>query len=404
MFEPSSQPTTTTTPSPSAPAPSSAPAPQSTPAPSPAPSQNAAPKSDAPKPTGIDRLKQKAREFDPAKATPASPTPGEPPKAAPAGDAVIPAADTDAGKPAEAPKARDWKFKAFGKEHEVPEWMRGMAQTEEQAKELKQLHERALGTEAYRQRSEQSETQLKKVMPEYQKLEASRTELVNHFRRGDLDAFFNTLGVAEEKVLQWAVKKAELYQMPPEQRKVHEDRAAADRRAYQLEQELTSTRSQQANDSASQMQQSLHLELAKPEVAEIAKFVNESSRKPDTFIREVIEAGESHWYRTKQVLTPAQAVQAVMARYAGFRSAPQPQAGAGAEDPGTPGQPAAQPGLIPPAPAPGAKPQAFATKPASGQQAPTLPNVAAKTGSPVGSPKARSIDDLKRIRKERFGA
>lgn len=395
MFEAASSPTTSSAPAPSS-TPTSTPAPSSQPAANPSPQ---APQSNqATKPTGLDRLRQHQPE---PKAEPKVTNPAEPktPAAGTTSDPAPTPGQTDAvQKPAWTP---NWKYKVMDKEHEIPEWMRAAAQSPEHEKSLRELHEKAMGLDVVKPRLVESQQQLKKLMPEYQKLEASRTELVNHYRRGDMDSFLQALGIPEEKMLQWAVKKAQLYQMPPEQRQVHEANSAAERRAYQLEQQLQQANHQNATHATTERQQGLQVELARPDITDFAKRFDEAAGKPQAFIREVIAAGEAAYNRDRTDLTPAQAVQVVMAKYGAFMKGQQPSQVA---DPGSlPQEGAQEPGLIPPQPAPGAKPQAFATKP-TGQQAPTLPNVAAKTGSPVGGPKARSIEDLRRIRKERFGA
>lgn len=415
MFVPELEVGSSSTPASSGAGGSSAPAPASSSSATPAAAAAPAPKS-----TGLDRLREKikvateakpgsegTKETSAAKVANPAGTTTTPPAAKvenPPGTTTTPpgegaAAVVDGGEAKE--WTPNWKFKVMDKEHEIPEWVRKSAENPEHEKYLREIHEKALGLDVVKPRLVESQKQLKKVVPELQQFQASKQELINHYKRGDFDSFFKSIGVTEEKVLQWAVGKAQLHQMPEDQRMIHEQATAADRRAYALEQELARVNGQNEATATQARKQEFQVELAKPDVVALSKAFDEAAGTPNAFINEVIEIGSAAWNRDQTVLTPAQAVQMAVAKYGKFIK---PTAAATADP--TPPAASSDPGLIPPAPAPGARAPngQFATKPGS-QTVPTLPNAGSKSGSPVGGgKKIRSIEDIKNYRKEHYGS
>lgn len=316
-----------------------------------------------------------------ASSAPAAPapagTPSQPSSHAPAPTpSSTPSASAAPAAPTEpAAFTPEWKFKVMDKEHEIPENFRSLVKDAETQKQVKEIFEKAYGLDHVKQRHQGLQAKFQEVNTAHGQVMGSIQELREHYQRGDFDTFFNRLQIPEEKILQWVINKAQYNQLPPEQRKVLDDKRAAEMRTVELEKQ-TRTYEQQLQVQQTQAKQfGLQIALEKPDVKQFAQnFDSAAGKKAGDFIREVAEYGEYVWYASqgKVDLTPEQAIQQVMSRYGGFFQSQAPQA----------------PQAAPMAPAPGTPP---ATKP--------LPNLAGRGASSAvaARPKVRSLDDLKKI-------
>lgn len=193
------------------------------------------------------------------------------------------------------------------------------------------------------------------------------------YQRGDMDTVFQTLQIQPEKVLQWAVEKVQLSQMPPEQRQALEARRAADQRAYQLEKQNSVYQQQTMQQQAQYLSQMLDLVLERPDYTAAAQAYDSRKAQPGAFRDLVIRVGESEHALTGKVLTPLEAAQKAL-EWLGET----PQA------------------VKAPASAPPIAPQATPAAPTQPKTLPNLANAGARTGSAPAKSKIKSLDDLKR--------
>lgn len=325
--------------------------------------------------------------------TPPAPTPGEPAPPAtiaeniaaktrekgsvapPAEKAVAPAA------PAVPAFTPNFKFKAANKEHEIPDFLRSVIKDEQSQKFIHQLFEKAYGIDTVKER-------FNSVRQEFQQLEQTHGKVMGTvqlgreaYQRGDLDTVFKTFRIDENKVLQWAVRKVQLSQMPPDQRQVHEAREVAERRAWELERQQNSTSQEHLQNQSEQLMTMLDMVLEQPTYSSIAQEYDARPKRegsPQTFRDLAIRMGEFEFHSSGKVLSPMEAAQRA-ADLLGGGTQKQPQ-------PAAPAAPAQQ------------------ATPAAPQKI-VLPNVGG-TGKPASTPARaapKSLDDLRKIHAEMTG-
>ena len=301
--------------------------------------------------------------------TQTTPTPAQAPQAQ-----QTPATPSaDASKPWEP----NWKFKVMDKEHEIPDMFRKAITDAQSEKSFKEVYEKALGLDHVKERFKQTQAKYQDVNTAHTQVMSGIQELREHYQRGDFDSFFQRLQIPEQQILQWVINKAQYNQLPPEQRKVLDDKRSAEMRAVQLEKQ-NQTYEQQLQAQQTQAKQfGLQFALEKPEVKSFADTFDGRAGKPGEFIREVIKHGEYICYATqgRTDLTPEQAVQQVMARYGSFVSQPSQVA------------PQAQPMAAP------------VQHPAQSRRSEaSIPNLAGRGSSSAvgGKTKFKSLDDLKK--------
>lgn len=287
-------------------------------------------------------------------------------------------AQAQLGQQAEAPAYNpNFKFKVMDKEHEIAEMFRPLIKDAETEKQIKELHEKAYGLDTVKNRFNETREQFKTTKQKLDQYDTQLNELRETFKRGDIDSWLKMMGVPEEKILQYVINKAQYQQLPPEQRKVLDEKRAAEQKAFALEKERTHFQQQLQEQGRQAKQFALQVELAKPDVNAFADQFNKAVGRPDAFFEEIRQAGINAWNESNgQVdLSPEQAIQQVMARWGAIAKP--------AQAPIIPPQGNAQP-TAPQAPAPA-------------QKAPSIPNVAGRQSSSVAKSKPKSIADLKKL-------
>jgi hypothetical protein len=325
--------------------------------------------------------------------------PEKPAAAAPKAGEQPPVTPPAAGEYA-APKT----FKAAGKDYEFPKWAQEAMKSPELEKEIAPLFSKVLAFDHVQQRA-------KELGERYVQLQGGHEELVGGIKdlrtiyadavqSGNLiglDDFFGKLQIPIEVILNYAAQHAKLAELPPEQQQLIMGQIQARRDARDMSLKTQTLESSQVNATAKIIGLEMDAALKRPDVAPmVQQFDSSPGRKPGDFFEAVRRHGELHWYQTKQVLHPAEAVKQVISMY-GLTGAP----ASGVTAPAANGQPAAA------APAPQTPPTApqapgVAVVPAAHRNVGTIPGVQGTSGSPMQS-KPKTVEDLKRIRKERFG-
>lgn len=285
------------------------------------------------------------------------------------------------GAPAAPAFTPNFKFKAANKEHEIPEFLRGVIKDEQSQKFLHQLFEKAYGIDTIKER-------FNGVRQEFQQLEQTHGKVMNTvqmgreaYQRGDLDTVFKTFRIDENKVLQWAVRKVQLSQMPPDQRQVHEAREAAERRAWELERMQASQGQEHLQSQSEQLMTMLDMVLEQPTYSSLAQEYDARQKRPDspqTFRDLAIRMGEFEFHTSGKVLSPVEAAQRAADLLGGGTQKPPQQVATAA--PAQQATPAAPQKII-------------------------LPNVGG-TGKPASTPAKsppKSLDDLRKIHAQMTG-
>ena len=296
---------------------------------------------------------------------------------------VTPAAGAQPVIPANSPFTPNLKFKVKDKEHEIPAYMKDVIKDAKTEKEVKELFEKAYGLDGVKEDRATLKKERDTIFQEKTQLETNINTVRKYYQSGDMDSFFAALNIPPEKVLEYALKKAEYYQMPPEQRAQIDNQRNVQLRAEQLESQTQSLTQQLHEKSATQLRDAFEFTMARPEISSVEKSFDAQAGRQGAFRQLVVNHGELAFARSngKELLTPQQAVDAVMSMY-GIKAGSVPSGAAVT---------AAIPASTP------------AAMPASTQPATTvIPNIQGKSTSPLKN-KPRSIEDLQKIQKEKFG-
>lgn len=251
----------------------------------------------------------------------------------------------------------------------------GVIKTPEQEKVFRELYEKATGMDqVFRPYIQQISQQHEQLTEQVQGFQADVQELREYYRAGDMDSFFGKLNIPEEKILQWAVEKAQYRQLPPDQQMQIERQRQLERQSKMSERQMDERDSYYMEQLSRSKADALQVMLQQPQVKGFAESFDQRNGA-GAFWNAVAEHGEMAWHTRKVDLTPSQAVKEVMARYGSFSqpgAAPQGQQQAQGQTTGP------QPSVA----------QANAT--------PVIPNVAGRQTSPMKQ-KPKSLDDLRKI-------
>lgn len=343
-----------------------------------------------------------AEEEKPAQPAASEEKPNEPEKPQKEEEKAAPAA-----KSGEKFKANP-KFNVMGKEYEIPKLIADTITTPEQEKELKDVYTKVQAFDHVKARSQETQDKLAQITEQHNSVVDGLDDLKGIYKEAVesqnpllLNEFFAKLKIPPQVILQYAHAVAQYLELPPDQQQAINGQLDAHRRARDTgkqNQRLTTERFQsevQARTTA------LESALARPDIAaQVQAFEAQPGRKPGDFKEQVIRNGVYAWHQRKVDLPIEDNIREVVAMF-GLNAAPAP--GNAAPAPQAQGAPQAQAGSSTPPPA---APQAPGSKPVVPAQphrdVPTIPGVTGKTSSPTKQG-FKSLDEIRKHRKEKFG-
>ncbi len=280
------------------------------------------------------------------------------------------------------PFTPNFKFKAYGKDFEIPEAYRGLVKDAASEAEVRDLFSAKSGLEILKPHLEEVKQQHAQLNQQFAGFVERLRPIDEAAKKGDIDFLVDEGVLSEENLLQWGIRRAQLLQASPEQRQAHEMMREQQRQSRALQSQMAhQDQSAQAQVHQARMQL-LDYELARPEVASfVQQFESAQGRQPGAFKEAVRQYAEAVAISTqgKRDLTPQEAVREYLQTFA-FQMPTPPQAA---------------PGLLPTPPGnanPGAQsPQANAPQPPAqaAPQAPpappvkVVPNLQGRNASPT---------------------
>lgn len=280
----------------------------------------------------------------------------------------------------------NFKFKASGKDREVPEIFKSLITDEDSEKAVKGLFQRAFGADALIEKNEKLGERLVETSRErdlvkggVDSLRQIYTDATKHPSEGGnllkLDQFFAKLKIPTDVILQYAVARVQLEQLPSDQRDAIVARLKAEERNQALTMEQGDLRGQGMDATRELKRYKLNEVLTSPEVAPVVEAFDKRMGKTGAFFDAVANHGQLAWYRQKIDLPPDQAVKEVIAQY-GLNAPVAPS------EPKTPGSNA---------------PAAGRTRPVVQRTTKVIPNVQGKSNLSPLKDKPRSIEDIKKL-------
>ncbi len=258
------------------------------------------------------------------------------PESAPAQTAPAPAApeSASAATPAQGEAAAttawtpDFKFKVMDKEHEIPELYRPLIKDENTLKEIRRLHEQALGVphlEASRDEFKNKYAQAAPRLQEYERVEQRLNKLSHFVQNQDFGSFFSELKIPREAVLMWVKQELEAQELPPHVRQQVEQSRQLASQKWEAEQELQYYR-QQAEEGLRQTRLGMIDQAITSQASDIASQFNDRMQNPLAFREAVINKGLQIQQATGQAPAPEQVIEMVksdLVRLMGLQNVPQ---------------------------------------------------------------------------------
>lgn len=269
----------------------------------------------------------------------------------------------------------NYKYKVLKEEKEIPEHFRALVKDAATEKQVRELFEKSDGLPAVTQHRDQLIQENKVMREQWGPFVQDAQTALNAARKGDLDTFFEKVGLTEEQVLRYALKRLQLREKP-ELLEAHNRDRTFNQQLEDLRQENARLQQGLAETSTQSRARDLDMQLARTEIQAVVQAFNARAGNPQAFRNAVIERGQWHWSQGRDV--PAdQAVNEVL-NFVGFTPGTGVVAGgagaAGGDGGGTP------------------------------EPKPTLPNIRGKGTAPVKKV-PRSTEELRQLAREKqFGA
>jgi hypothetical protein len=286
-------------------------------------------------------------EITAPQSTPAEAPASTPAPAAPAVTESTPAESSSPASQSATPAyVPNYKFKVRDKEVEVDEFLRGSIKDEKSQKRVQELYEKAYGLDYVKPQFDQTTEQLNQLIGGFQGLQETLAQ-------GKLEDFMGFWKIPDDKLFQYAVKRLQHLELPPEQRVEIERQQQVEMRATQAEQQMQALKEQVSRQVGQMRLQQLEMAVSRADVAEAAAEFDSRVGKPGAFRDEVIKRGQIAWHTQRKDLPVGEAVREVM-NLLGYDES---------DEDGTP--------------------QAKVVAPAAQKKLPTLPNLGAGGPSPV---------------------
>jgi hypothetical protein len=297
------------------------------------------------------------------------------------------------------------KFSVMGKEYEFPKFMAEAVSSPEQEKELRDVFTRAMAFDHTKQRNQELQDKFKTLETDHGELVDGVEDLSNIYQEAVksgnpllLNHFFENLKIPHQVILQYAQALAQFYESDPSQQQTTMAALEAHRRAREMGKQ--NARLTQGNFQGQVQARTMELEtvLARPEISSsVQQF--EQKFGPGSFKQELIRNGVYVFQTERRDLSIAENMNQVLTRF-GITAA---------QATGNPATAAPQVPAANPAPAAAAS---SAPAPSGGKpvipaqphrQVPTIPAVNGKSGMSPTKQAPKNIQDIKNMRKQKYG-
>jgi hypothetical protein len=194
------------------------------------------------------------------------------------------------------PFTPNYKFKVLDKEHEIDPLFQTLIKDPDTEKKIKELHEKAFGLDSVK-----VDRQLlkEKIEKHYAPLEQQLTGMtkqiaqIDHMiENNDFDNFFKSLQIPEQTILEWAVKKAQLMDLTPQEQAAYNQQVQERNQLYNLQQQNADFQEQIFTQQVQARTAQLSQELSKPEVLNVVSAYDSRAGMPGAFKAEVIKRGQ----------------------------------------------------------------------------------------------------------------
>lgn len=217
----------------------------------------------------------------------------------------------------------DYKYRADGKDMEVPEYLRPLIKDKESQEKVVQMLKKHDAFDSVSSRRDQFRTERDDARATVQKYEGAIQNMRQTYQRGDIDGFLKLCEIPEEQMLKWATEKAKYY-MGDEAYRAQVDRDNQLRQtSWAKETQVNEYQTKYQEMEARQLQTEFNYEMLKPEVSSfVASFDKQFGN--GAFVNEVKNRGELAYLREQKTIAPSEVIQGIMKQYSTIAQVPQP--------------------------------------------------------------------------------
>ncbi len=260
------------------------------------------------------------------------------------------------------------KYKVLDQEHEFDPKLAAILDKDTEPL-IRELYQKAHGLDSIKEKLQSTRAERDQYGQGYQQLNSEVGRIMGYKKSGDLDSFFEALQMSPVEVAKWVMEKAEIENLPPEQKAVYTERELLRRRMNALEANFQSVSGQHEQQAVQTRIAELSGALQKPEHVDLVKSFD-SRNGAGAFQKAVTDHAAAQFHATQKDLSVPEAITSFMKMY-------------GIE-----------------APKPAAKPAAVATdRVVAKPKAKTIPNIGRSQASVTAEKKPSSIEDLRKLAK-----
>jgi hypothetical protein len=268
----------------------------------------------------------------------------------------------------------NFKYKAGKEEKEVPEFLRAIVKDADSEKAVKELLEKGDGLDYIKTKHTELYNAFQDVSTKHSDLTQGLAEIGDTIRRKDFDTLFEVTKISPQDIMQWAVKKAQEAQLPPERQAEIAAARDAEKRAREYEAKSQSFASQLEQQAVATKRMELNWVMQQPSYKDFVTAFEAKVGQPGAFEQAVIQLGKQVWMTEGRDITAEEAVKAIVDHYKAFM-----------------GDVAAQAPTVPTQAAPVAA--------AASKKPPVIPNMQGDSTSPTKAP-VKTLDQLRKLSKE----
>lgn len=265
------------------------------------------------------------------------------------------------------------KYRVLEEEHEFDPKLKKLL-TKETEPIIRELYEKAHGIEAVKRSRDTVTQERDHARQQLNGLNSEVQRVLGYRRAGDIRSFLEAVQLDDNTLAQYLFQKAKIAELPPEQQALYNENEAIRRRMNGMEESHRQSAAASESTAVQARIAELDAVLSTDEFSPLVKAFD-ARNGAGSFKQAVMGHGHSQWLLTKKDLSPKEATQ-------GFIKMTGIQVPKGR-----------------PAPGPNANKRVVARP-----KVKTLPNMSGSQASVTAVGKPRSIEDLKKIRREKFGS
>lgn len=241
------------------------------------------------------------------------------------GDSTSSEVEDQAAPPQENEWTPNYKFKVMDKEHEFPEYIKGVL-NKENYEEIKDVYLKAYGLPHVKERAikyEQEIANLRPIQEQYTQ-QTQALEYLGHLMRNDFGTFVKEMKIPKKDILKYALDVINYEELPPEQKQEYDRNIESRQRLSYLERQNSTLQEREMQAQVHLRHQQLDYCLNRPEVKAIVDAFDAKVGQPGAFKSEVIQ--KAQWIEAQtsnspggpRSLSPEEAVAYVVKMYSPF--------------------------------------------------------------------------------------